>query len=106
MIVNIIKKRISLEQKHSFDTYRESIIKSDSFDAAEIKRRIDLAPCDDRIVCRCESVTEGEVKDALTRNIDIRTRKAVKMRTRAGMGFCQGKFCGPRVDEVIKRIKR
>ncbi len=106
MIVNIIKKRISLEQKHSFDPYRESIIKSDSFDAAEIKRRIDLAPCDDRIVCRCESVTEGEVKDALTRNIDIRTRKAVKMRTRAGMGFCQGKFCGPRVDEVIKRIKR
>jgi len=105
MIVNIIKNRISLEQKNSFDPYREPIIKPNSFDAAEIKRRIDLAPCDDRIVCRCESVTEGEVRDALTRNIDIRTRKAVKMRTRAGMGFCQGKFCGPRVDELIERIK-
>jgi glycerol-3-phosphate dehydrogenase len=105
MILNIIKKRISLEQKNSFDPYREPIIKPNSFDAAEIKRRIDLAPCDDRIVCRCESVTEGEVRDALTRNIDIRTKKAVKMRTRAGMGFCQGKFCGPRVDELIERIK-
>jgi len=105
MIINIIKKRNRLEQKNSFDPYREPIIKPNSFDAAEIKRRIDLAPCGDRIVCRCESVTEGEVRDALTRNIDIRTRKAVKMRTRAGMGFCQGKFCGPRVDELIERIK-
>ncbi len=102
MIVNIIKKRNRLEQKNSFDPYREPIIKPNSFDAAEIKRRIDLAPCDDRILCRCKSVTEGEVRDALTRNIDIRTRKAVKMRTRAGMGFCQGKFCGPRVDELMK----
>jgi len=105
MIVNIIKKRNRLEQKNSFDPYREPIIKPNSFDAAEIKRRVDLAPGDDRIVCRCESVTEGEVRDALTRNIDIRTKKAVKMRTRAGMGFCQGKFCGPRVDELIEKIK-
>ncbi|MBW2590267.1 MAG: (2Fe-2S)-binding protein [Deltaproteobacteria bacterium] len=49
--------------------------------------------------------TKEEIRDALTRNIDIRTRKAVKMRTRAGMGFCQGKFCGPRVDELIEKIK-
>jgi glycerol-3-phosphate dehydrogenase len=49
--------------------------------------------------------TKEEIRDALTRNIDIRTRKAVKMRTRAGMGFCQGKFCGPRVDEIIEKIK-
>ncbi len=51
------------------------------------------------------SSTEGEILDALTRNIIINTRQAVKMRTRAGMGFCQGKFCGPRVDEIIKRMK-
>ena len=105
MVLNIIKKRISLEQKNDFNPFRKAIIKPNSFNATEVKRRIGLAPCDDRIVCRCERVTEGEIKDALTRNIDIRTRKAVKFRTRAGMGFCQGKFCGPRVDEVIQRIK-
>ena len=106
MVLNIIKKRIKLEQNKDFNPFRKAIIKPNSFDAAEVKRRIDLAPCDDRIVCRCERVTEGEIRDALTRNIDIRTRKAVKFRTRAGMGFCQGKFCGPRVDEVIQRIKK
>ncbi|MBT8356465.1 MAG: NAD(P)/FAD-dependent oxidoreductase [Deltaproteobacteria bacterium] len=105
MVLNIVKRRTNLEQNKDFNPLRKAIIKPNSFDAAEVKRRIDLAPCDERIVCRCEKVTEGEVRDALTRNIDIRTRKAVKFRTRAGMGLCQGKFCGPRVDELIQRIK-
>jgi glycerol-3-phosphate dehydrogenase len=105
MIVNIIKNRTSLEKNNNFNPDREAIIKPNSFDAAEVKRRIDLPFSDDRIICRCERVTEGEIRDALTRNIKVHTRKAVKMRTRAGMGFCQGKFCGPRVDEIINRLK-
>ena len=106
MVLDLIKHRIKLEHNKDFNPFRNAIIKPNSFNAAEVKRRIDLALCDDRIVCRCERVTEGEIKDALTRKIDIKTRKAVKFRTRAGMGFCQGKFCGPRVDEVIQRIKK
>lgn len=106
MVIDIIKKRVTLEKNTNFNPYREAIIKPNSFDAAEVKQRIDLASGDDRIVCRCERVTEGEIIDALTRNIDINTIKAVKMRTRAGMGFCQGKFCGPRVYEVIEKMKK
>ncbi len=104
MVVNIIKNRINLENNNNFNPHREAIIKPNNFNAAEVKRRIELASCNGRIVCRCERVTEGEIRDALTRNIDITTRKAVKMRTRAGMGLCQGEFCGPRVDEVIKAV--
>ena len=103
MVVNIIKNRITLEDNNNFNPYREAIIKPNTFNAAEVKRRIDLASGNERIICRCERVTEGEIRDALTRNIDVNTRKAVKMRTRAGMGFCQGKFCGSRVDAVIKK---
>ena len=105
MVVNIIKNRITLENDNYFNPYREAIIKPGTFNAAEIKRRIDLNSGDERIICRCERVTEGEIKDALSRNIKVNTRKAVKMRTRAGMGFCQGEFCGPRVDEIINRMK-
>ncbi|MEA1910719.1 MAG: FAD-dependent oxidoreductase, partial [Spirochaetota bacterium] len=105
MVVNIIRERINLEKNTNFNPYREAIIKPNSFDVTEVKRRIDLKSGNDRIVCRCERVTEGEIIDALNRKIDIDTRKAVKMRTRAGMGFCQGKFCGPRVDEIINRMK-
>ena len=106
MVLDIIKDRVKLEKKSNFKPYREAIIKPNSFDAAEIKRRIELPSGSERIVCRCEKVTEGEIVDALSRNIIITTRKAVKMRTRAGMGFCQGKFCGPRVDELIAKIKK
>jgi glycerol-3-phosphate dehydrogenase len=102
MVVDIIKKSLALQEKKDFNPYRKRIIIPNKFNSFEVKRRINLAPCDERIICRCERVTQGEISDALTRNIDIHTRKAVKMRTRAGMGLCQGKFCGTRVDELIK----
>jgi glycerol-3-phosphate dehydrogenase len=44
------------------------------------------------IVCRCEKVTEAEILEAITRGAD--TTDAVKHLTRAGMGRCQGGFCG------------
>jgi len=106
MVIDIIHKRFPLEKKNNFDPFRKAIIKPNIFDAAEIKRRVDLVSGNDKIICRCEKVTEGEIRDALSRNIDISTRKAIKMRTRAGMGLCQGKFCGPRVDELINRVKK
>lgn len=54
-----------------------------------------------KIICRCESVTRGEIIDAINRPVKARTVDAVKRRTRAGMGRCQGGFCGPRVVELI-----
>ncbi len=54
-----------------------------------------------KIICRCESVTKGEIIDAINRPVKARTVDAVKRRTRAGMGRCQGGFCGPRVVELI-----
>ncbi len=60
-----------------------------------------LSPGDpDRIVCRCEQVTEGSIRDALSRGMTPASMDAVKRRTRAGMGACQGAFCGPRVRKL------
>ena len=56
-----------------------------------------------RIVCRCEKVTEAEVVRAIHSPLHATTVDAVKRRTRAGMGRCQGGFCGPRVMEIISR---
>ncbi len=56
-----------------------------------------------RIVCRCEKVTEAEIVEAIHSPLPARTVDAVKRRTRAGMGRCQGGFCGPRVMEIISR---
>ena len=56
-----------------------------------------------RIICRCETVSEGEILDAIRSNPPARTVDAVKRRTRSGMGRCQGGFCGTYVMELIAR---
>ena len=54
-----------------------------------------------KIVCRCEKVTEGEIREIINKNPRAATVDAVKRRLRAGMGRCQGGFCQPRVVEIL-----
>ena len=56
-----------------------------------------------RIVCRCETITEGEILDALRSPVPPASIDAIKRRTRAGMGRCQGGFCQPRVLELLAK---
>ena len=58
-----------------------------------------------RVICRCETVTEGEIVEALHRPIVPTSIDAIKRRCNAGMGRCQGGFCGPRVLELISRTR-
>ncbi|MGE5380457.1 MAG: FAD-dependent oxidoreductase [Methylocystaceae bacterium] len=55
------------------------------------------------VVCRCETVTEGEIVEAIHRPIPALNLDAIKRRTRAGMGRCQGGFCTPRVAAILAR---
>ncbi len=54
-----------------------------------------------QIICRCEQVTEAEIRAAIHRPVGARSIDGVKRRTRAGMGRCQGGFCSPRVLEIL-----
>ncbi|MBQ8682652.1 MAG: NAD(P)/FAD-dependent oxidoreductase [Selenomonadales bacterium] len=56
-----------------------------------------------RVICRCETITEGEIVEAIQSPCGARTVDGVKRRTRAGMGRCQGGFCGPRVTQILAR---
>jgi glycerol-3-phosphate dehydrogenase len=53
------------------------------------------------IICRCESISKGEIKDAIHRPIPATNMDAIKRRVRAGMGRCQGGFCGPKVLAIL-----
>ncbi len=52
-----------------------------------------------RIVCRCETVSEAEIRQAIRRGAT--TLDGVKLRTRSGMGRCQGGFCTPRIIRIL-----
>ena len=72
-----------------------------SMDADERAEAYKRNPLYGRIICRCETVTEAEIVDAIHRGAT--TVDGVQRRTRAGMGRCQGGFCAPRVMEILSR---
>ncbi|MDX3536472.1 NAD(P)/FAD-dependent oxidoreductase [Streptomyces sp. MB09-01] len=51
---------------------------------------------DDAVVCRCEEVPAGRIREA-AEDLGARDARTVKLLTRAGMGWCQGRMCGPAV---------
>ncbi len=75
-----------------------------SMTAEEKAEAIRRNPAYGRIVCRCETVTEGDLADAITSPIPAVTVDMLKRRTRAGMGRCQGGFCSPRAAVLIAEL--
>jgi glycerol-3-phosphate dehydrogenase len=61
----------------------------------------------ENVVCKCEKVTEAEVVEAIHRSLPIDSTQAIRKRTRAGMGHCQGDpenyNCECRVADIIAR---
>ena len=55
---------------------------------------------DNIIICRCEEVTLGEIKQAIREG--ARDVTGIKRRTRAGMGLCQGRTCEKLIQQIIK----
>ena len=69
----------------------------------EKNKIIEKNPTYGRVVCRCETVTEGEILDAIRTNPKPRDLDGVKRRTRAQMGRCQGGFCSPYITELLAK---
>jgi len=54
---------------------------------------------DATVVCRCEEVSAGRIREAID-DLGATDARAVKLLTRAGMGWCQGRICSPAVDAL------
>ena len=101
LIRDKLSDRVTLTLNDKFIPERRNIPR---FLYMDMDSRKELAQKDSsyaQIVCRCETVTEGQVLEAIRRG--ARTVTAVKMMTRAGTGRCQGGFCCPRVAEILAR---
>ncbi|MEG0911504.1 MAG: NAD(P)/FAD-dependent oxidoreductase [Ruthenibacterium sp.] len=99
------KTGLTLTNKKHCVTSRKKL----SFNALTTDEKIKAVkknPLYGRVICRCETITEGEILDALNSAIPPTTVDGVKRRCGAGMGRCQGGFCGPRVHEIIARERR
>jgi glycerol-3-phosphate dehydrogenase len=103
-VVEIMQKSTGgLRKKKNFNPRRQRVIRFNELSPLEKAAAIKQDPRFGRIICRCETVTEAEIVDAIRRKAGATTVKGVKKRTRAGMGRCQSGFCGPRVLEILAR---
>lgn len=88
--------------KEQFDDTREHLLFRDMTEE-EKEQAIARDPHYGRVICRCETITEGDILAAMHSPIPPVSLDGVKRRCNAGMGRCQGGFCGPRVHEIISR---
>lgn len=97
---------LEMKPKPDFNPRRRAIFSEHEFLAAkELAPLLELVQgAKGRMVCRCEQVPEAEIRDAASRGVPITVVDGVKRRTRAGMGFCQGEFCRPRVTAVMREL--
>ena len=93
---------LALEEKQDFFCHRRRV-RFRELSPEDRAALVERDPAYGRIVCRCETVTEGEILAALRAPIPPRSVDGVKRRVNAGMGRCQGGFCGPRVVEILAR---
>ena len=103
MVSGIVRDILKLEENPNFEAKRKGILDPKGLDAEAHAALIRENPAYGTVICRCETVTEGEIVDAIRRVPGARSVDGVKRRVRAGMGRCQGGFCSPRVMEILAR---
>ncbi|MBQ7726109.1 MAG: NAD(P)/FAD-dependent oxidoreductase [Clostridia bacterium] len=103
-VVNLLKESgLELIENPDFDGTREDVHAFRHMSDEEKDAYIQSHPAYGRIICRCETVSEGEIIDALHRNPAAWDVDGIKRRTRSGMGRCQGGFCSPYVMRLIEK---
>ncbi|MDU6635961.1 MAG: NAD(P)/FAD-dependent oxidoreductase [Clostridium perfringens] len=102
-VVNMIKERLDLVEKKNFKKTREKIVRFSELSLEEKNKLIKEKPAYGHMVCKCEFVTEGEIVEAIHRPIKALTVDAIKRRTRASMGGCQGIGCTLPISKILSR---
>ncbi|WP_277668436.1 NAD(P)/FAD-dependent oxidoreductase [Caproiciproducens galactitolivorans] len=100
-LAEMIADKLSANKNENFNPIRKGIPKFREMNDEQRARAISINPDYAKVVCRCETVTEAEIREAIRRPVGARSVDGVKRRTRAGMGRCQAGFCTPRTVEIL-----
>ena len=96
-----LAKIFNLKANSSYNPY---VKKRPALNKMSVKERnefIKKNPEYGEIICNCEKISKGEILFEMNTSVPPKTIKAVKKRTRAGFGKCQGGFCQPLVSKII-----
>ena len=102
-MADLVGDKYGFAENEDFTYYRKPIPKTCEMSLEEHSDLIKKNKLYGKIICRCESVTEGEIVDAINRPLGARTIDGIKRRVRASAGRCQGGFCLPHLMEILAR---
>ena len=102
-LAGLIGEKLGLPENPDFDPCRKGVPRVKDLPVEERAALIQKDPAYGQIVCRCEEVSYGEIRDAIHGILGAKTLDGVKRRTRAGMGRCQAGFCSPRVMDLLSQ---
>jgi len=102
-IAELISKKLTLKENPTFNGTRNGIFDPKTLSKEEYAKLLKEKPAYGNIICRCETVSEGEILDAIHRPLGATTLDGLKRRVRVGSGRCQGGFCTPRAVEILAR---
>ena len=94
---------VEMKVKEDYNPIRPKPERFTNFTREQLDQKILEDPLWGRIVCRCETIPEREIINAIHAPVGATTVDGVKFRCRPGMGRCQGGFCRPRVMEILAR---
>lgn len=94
---------VELKVKEDYNPIRPKPERFKDFSKEELDLKIKDNPTWGHIICRCETIPEAEILNAIHAPVGATTVDGVKFRCRPGMGRCQGGFCRPRVIEILSR---
>ena len=101
VVTKLIGAVLPLNERANYKSRVRPYVKPLSMPLEERNALIKKDPCYGEMVCQCEKVSLGEIYDVLSRSVPCLTVKALKKRTRAGFGKCQGGFCQPQVIRLL-----
>jgi glycerol-3-phosphate dehydrogenase len=94
---------VELKVKENYNPIRPKPLRFKDMSKEELDLKIKENPTWGHIICRCETIPEAEILNAIHAPVGATTVDGVKFRCRPGMGRCQGGFCRPRVIEILSR---
>ncbi len=103
MVANIVRDKLSPAKKSDFIEELAPLTYMRLLPEEERRALVEKDSTYGNIICRCSSVSEGEIIETIRRPLGARTLDGVKRRTGANMGRCQGGFCYPKVMEILSR---
>lgn len=103
MVADIVRSILSPEKNEDYSEELPPLNHMKLMSQEEQAALIEKDSTYGNIICRCSSVSEGEILETIRRPLGARTLDAVKRRTGANMGRCQGSFCYPKVMEILSR---